>query len=451
VRRSVRALFAFVAVVMAVACSHAAPQGAPTVPSEAPAEVLVETLNESLRGELLRFDDDAIALSIEGGPVEVRREELVSVARSPTEGDQDGATTPVGVVELVDGSIVPYTSHSIDGEKLRLEMMAGNANAWRVETALDAVVSWRTAPASSAAIDRQWREVVGRTSTSDLVVVLRGEGASIDFVEGVIERVDGAGVRFVLEGEGVDVVWPRVFGLVFFRPSPPNSAETTALEGAATRVVIEGEAGLRLAGDSVELDGDHLALSSGSLRAAVRLDTVRRIDCSAGKIAYVSSLPVLRCEGVPRFGGAAALPATPVADRALGGGPITLRFPDPRAPEGWPGLWILKRYEHGWAVRSRGVVELRLPAGARRLRGWVGIDPATAAAGRLVARVVVDGRTLVEAPIDAQTAPIAIDESLDESAKGAESAERTLTLEVDYGENLDTGDHAHFADLRVTR
>jgi hypothetical protein len=439
VLRSIGALLAVGAVALAVPRAVAA--------AGAAAEVVVETLGESLRGKLVSIDNRGLALATEGRDVVVPREDLLFVTRPLATGRADeapeGGPGALGEVALVDGSRVPYSDSSIADGVLSLGQRRGDGTAWRVETPIDGVAWWRARPASSAAVNRQWRDIVDRPSTSDAVVVARGGGESLDFVEGVIQRVDAEGVRFVLDGEAVDVPWPRVFGLVFFRPSPPSVGEAASLDGAATRVTIEGDEGLRLVGDSITLDSAELTLASGPGRAAIGLDAVRRIDCSAGKLAYASRLPVLRREWTPRLAAGPTLPGEPVADRAFGGAPLALRFPDPRAA----GLWFTRTFEHGWAVRSRGVVELRLPAGARRLRGWVGIDPATSATGRMVARIAIEGRTLLEAKIDGQTAPIAINEQLD----SPESAERTLTLEVDYGENLDTGDHAHFADLRVTR
>ncbi|MGL4512732.1 MAG: NPCBM/NEW2 domain-containing protein [Lacipirellulaceae bacterium] len=442
VGHAARALALVVALVALVAT------GAPAQP----VMTRIETLEGPTAGMLRSLDSEALRIDVDGELTAVPTDQVVRL-EFDTPADTP-ARARLGEVTLVEGSVVPFEMARFAAESVRLEIGPVDRPALRVDTPLGNVLSWRT-PASlpdpdSAALESQWRAIAVRSATTDAVVVRSKGGASIDFIDGVVERVGAEGVGFAVEGEAIDVPWSRVFGLVFFRPGASTEAAPTLDRGSA-RVIVTGAAGLRLVATSVEMKDGRFAYELGGARGTVGVALVESLDYSAGTVVFASEMAVEEsrwtplAEGAPTRdpGAVLTLPGAPVADHALGGEPLSLRFADPRAPR----VWQTKRFARGWAIRSRGTVTLRLPAGARRLRGWVGIDPLTAESGAAIARVLVDGAEVLKATIDGDTPPVEVDAPLG----AAVATPRVLTLEVDYGDNLDTGDNVHFADLRVTR
>lgn len=400
-----------------------------------PAEALgpeaeVETLSGVFRGRLETLDATAAVMLVDGSPRRLPVDEVVSIR---FERRSAAAVADAGQAVLVDGSVVQHERWALDGD--RLVFASGrDAAPMSAEAPLAAVRAWRLpGEPESAGAFRQWDLLAERRAPADVLVVRGRDGAEIDYVEGVVQGCDADGVRFAFDtdGEAVAAPWRRVFGILFCREPAP----------LARPIVVHGERGSRLHAARVELDGGALRLAGGAATIVAPLDRVSWVDLSVGKVQRLGDAELLRSDWRPYFEGPAAqlLGGPPRRNRAYDGGPLRLLFADPRSP----GLRVARSFASGWAIRSRGEVELRLEPWARRLRGWVGVDPATAASGSAEVTIEAGGRDPVRLVVSGAADPIAIDADV----AGADS----LRIVVDFGENLDTGDNIHFADVRVTR
>ena len=108
-------------------------------------------------------------------------------------------------------------------------------------------------------------------------------------------------------------------------------------------------------------------------------------------------------------------------------------------------------------MHSYSLLEYEVPAGFTRFQAVIGLDRcatppagATGAEARVVFRVLLDGKAVIEKPMSWQDRPAAVDVQL--------GAARRLGLEVDYGEAADARsflnaalDRADWADARIVK
>jgi hypothetical protein len=100
-------------------------------------------------------------------------------------------------------------------------------------------------------------------------------------------------------------------------------------------------------------------------------------------------------------------------------------------------------YAKGVVAHSRTCLEYPLDGKYRRFEATAGIEDSSGDEGDAIVRVLGDGRVLWEGRVRAGAAPTAASCSVE----GVQS----LRLEVDYGENLDLGDHVAWAEARVVK
>jgi len=100
-------------------------------------------------------------------------------------------------------------------------------------------------------------------------------------------------------------------------------------------------------------------------------------------------------------------------------------------------------YPKGLALRSRTVLQYRLPPEMNRFVAIAGIDPATADQGNVQLKISTGDQVLWQGEIEGSAPPVEIQVELN----GA----RKLSLLVDYGSNLDFGDRLHLVEARVTK
>lgn len=386
--------------------------------------VVVETLDEQLSGRLSDLSEAWIVL--EGDTfARLQRDEVLAIRFEFGRPRRAQESLP-SEVTLIDGSRFAYTRAEVRGETVRFERPEGST----LETPVASIHRWR--------VERKLSEGTGGEGpVADRLLVKSRSGDSVTPVDGVVLGVTADGVRFALDGaENADPVqapWRRLAEVRFFReagdPPPPRTALTLRDGG-------------RLVADRLQINSDGgVAFASvlGS-QGVVDLGQIESIDLSGGRVHRVAALPVLHTEWRPYFDGPTGRRGH-VLGESLSGTPLGLRFPDPRLPGGWPGVSVKRSFDSGVALRSRGEVRLALPPRARRLKGWIGLDPLAARAGSAEVQVMADERTVWSGVVDGMTRPVELN--------GALLGERALTLRVDYGDNLDAGDQVHFADLRV--
>jgi hypothetical protein len=400
------------------------------LPPADPPVVAIETTGEEIVGRLLSLDSDGDLRLAEGDGPRLKSGDVLNVvfegAGRPAINRPALERPALGEVELVDGSRFAYVDVGFVDQSIQFELRDGVSLATRVTE-----IAW-------------WRigrgEGIERATTggaSDVLVVKRRDG-SFAPVEGVVVAVSAEGVRFALDAddgaEPVDADWSRIGGLRFYR-TLTRSSDTPG-------VILTLTDGSRVVVQEVRYANGQAVWSDGSASA----DAIASLDLSAGRVLAIRDLPLADAQWTPYF----AIDGKDLAEgkgyafnRSLLGGPLALRYPDRRAPGAWPAVSVERTSSHGVALRSRGELRFDLPDGSRRVRGWIGLDPGATLAGAAEVKILTNDATLWSGVIDGQTAPVALDAPIDGAA--------TLTLQVDYGDNLDAGDFVNFCDLRVIR
>lgn len=386
--------------------------------------VVVETLDEQLSGRLAELSGAWVVL--EGDTfARLRRDEVLAI-RFESDRPRRAQESLPSEVTLTDGSRFAYTRADVQGEAVRFERPEGST----LETPIASIHRWR--------LDRTVsEEAAGDGPVADRLLVKNRAGDTVTPVDGVVLGVTADGIRFALDGaqdgEPVKAPWRRLAEVRFFREAGDPAPALAAL------ALHDGG---RLIADRLQFntDGDLAYESAIGTRGVVEIGQVESIDLSAGRVHQVGALPVLHTEWRPYFDGPTGRRGHAFGE-SLSRQRLRLRFPDPRLPNGWPKISVERGFDDGVALRSQGEVRLALPSTPRRLKGWIGLDPVAARAGSAEVRVLADERTVWSGLVDGTTRPVELNEAL--------HGERTLTLRVDYDDNLDAGDQVHFAELRV--
>lgn len=382
----------------------------------APPEVEVQTLSgETLRGSIVKLDDQAVTIQAAGGPVSLEIDKLMALA--PKDRPKTDSKPSVWV-ELVDGSQLVGRKYTVKDGRARLATSDG---AIEVPTADVFTVRLQQ---QTDAIAPQWSEILEDTIAADLLVVRKGD--SLDYHEGVLHDVSDQTVKFELDGDILPVKRAKVYGLIYRHPK--------GRQLPAARCVLTDAAGARWFVRSLALEGENIRWTTPTgLKASQPLRTIVRVDFSEGKVVFLSDLKPESVAWTPFFGTAEKFPAlarffAPRQDRALDPNPLKLNG---------------KTYRKGVAIHSRTELVYRLPGRFRRFVATVGIDDAVRPQGNVQLIIRGDDRVLLDDKVTGadRAKPIELDVT----------GVRRLTILVDFGENLDLGDHLDLCEARVIK
>jgi hypothetical protein len=266
--------------------------------------------------------------------------------------------------------------------------------------------------------------VIATKADGDLLVVRKAE--ALDYHEGIQGDVDADTCKFEIDKDVVPVKREKVEGIVYFHPAEAELSE-------AIGHVHAGD-GSRLAIAKAKLADGKLDLSTpGGVSLALPLDQVRRLDFTAGKVAYLSDLEPESAEYVPFFGFKAELPALGEfyryrRDAGFDHGPLRV--------DG-------KTFRKGLALHSRTVLAYRLPGKFRLFKATVGIDDGVRPSGNARVEIKADGKTLWQDSVSG-------DKPASELELDVTGAKR-LEIVADFGDDLDIGDRVDFGEARVTK
>jgi hypothetical protein len=149
------------------------------------------------------------------------------------------------------------------------------------------------------------------------------------------------------------------------------------------------------------------------------------IDFVSGRAVAVSSLDPAQVAETPYFDHVFHWRR----DQSVGGKPLSIG-----------GV----RFANGLGVHSRCVLTYDIAKQYRRLSGFIGIDDEVGKLGDAIFKVIADGREIFNSG----------------NVKGGQPPRRilldvtgvqSLALEVDYGADMDVGDHADWANLRLIK
>jgi NPCBM/NEW2 domain len=402
----------------------------------------------TLVGTLASWQDGQVVMSTPGGLQRVAEVDLLFLERSTPANSNTDDDIRKPIVELVDGTVVPLTNFSITGSQATVvpRYDAGNASAdvQPVSVQVKKVMSVRLQP-MSAAVEKQWEDVCASatsadsTTPSDLLVVLKHGGQTLDYVEGVIGQVTERDIEFSHDGNTVHVSRDKVAGLIFYRANTSSDEAPRCVLRGANELRIRAANNIRLVGNDLQLT----TLSGVSLRWPWA--EVTSADYSAGKLVFLSGLtPVSQSWqpliALPTIATHASALGQPRIDRASVSGSLSLWYPD---GDQSPGSGHTESFAKGLALRSRTEIVYRLPRGFSRFSAVAGIEPATRSTGDVMLSILGDDRSLLERAVTGSDAPLPIELNVD--------GVKQLKIIVDYGKNFDTGDWLNLCNARIVK
>lgn len=404
------------------------------------AEVVVTRLDgATVGGELRTWNETEIVLGGPTGEQRVPADQLMSVRWSPSPDVPKVAATSAGVVELTDGTQLPFSA---------LTVASGNASL-KFQLPEDSLELTVSVPASKLAVIRfqhladalaqQWEEIRQQKLAGDALVVTKKDGKSLDYVEGAVGEVTADKIEFKIDDETNRVDRGKVAGIIYYRTANGKAAETKA--------TLTGAIGLRVPAAKFAIEGKLVHITTtGGVALDWPLDNLQSADFSSGKLLYLSDLEPASQSCIPTVGlppsAAIALQyGQPRRDHSAFGDALMLLDHDPE--DASAPLAVRRTYTKGLALRSRTELVYRLPAGFSRFTALAGIDPATAAMGDLRLSILADDRPLLQTEVAGGQAPQPIDLQI--------AGAKRLRLLVDFGRNLDTGDWLNLCDAKIVK
>jgi hypothetical protein len=392
---------------------------------------------ESVVGQLRAWDERQIVLTTASGERSIATDELVSLRiNGPAiDASQESAS---GAVELTDGTVLPAADIRIAGGRLSMTLVAQNTSVQQpLVVPVRRVAAVRLAALKPSAAEL-WQEIREQERASDVLVVPKRGGESLDGNEGVVGDVTADKIAFKFDGESLQIDRDKVAGFMYYRRSQGIPREP--------QCVVHGGSGLRAAAARVHLANDvlHITTMAGA-EFDFPLAGLEFADFSAGKIRYLSDIAEFTARWTPLVDLPAGVTQAaefgqPRRDRSAFGGPLMLVIPeaDSAASSSHP-----RTFSKGLALRSRTELVYRLPAGFSRFTAMAGIEPATSTTGNVQLSIYGDDRPLLEAAISNEEPPRAIELDI--------AGVKRLKIVVDFGKNLDTGDWLNLCDARVSK
>jgi hypothetical protein len=339
---------------------------------------------------------------------------------------------------LTDGTLLPADDIRVTGGRFSIALVTpGQAEQKPLTFPTSRVSSVRLKPLKPSAAE-QWQEIRDSKRTSDVLLVAKRGGESLDYVEGVLGDITADKIEFKHDGDSLRIDRDKVAGFIYYRRGRESGAEP--------RCVIHGSNGFRGNANGVRLaDGTLYVTTLAEVELEWPLAEVDFADFSAGKIRYLSDIADSSSHWTPLI----ALPVgasqaagfgQPHRDHSAFGGPLTLYFPLADSP-GAPGQ--PRTFSKGIAVRSRSELVYRLPSGFARFIAIAGIEPATSTTGNVQLTIYGDDRALYEAAVSGEERPREIELEI--------AGIKRLKIVVDYGKNLDTGDWLNLCDARLVK
>jgi hypothetical protein len=275
----------------------------------------------------------------------------------------------------------------------------------------------------SAAEPESFRTALARPPAERDLLFARLAGG-VTAIDAYVESITAEAVAFEWMDEARNLPREKLYGVVFAavaREAPPPP-----------RFVVELADGGRLPGDSVGLESAGDAALGPRVRVALSAATtidvpwneVRRIRVRSDRVRFLSDLSAETVVEKPIV----ALPRRWQADRSVTGTPLHSGS---------------ESFDKGLGMQSGTTLTYKLGGEWSDFAAVLALDPETGRGGDCVFVVRGDGRELLRRPMRGADAPqpVRIDVS---------GVDR-LELAVEYGGDLDFGDHANWCDARLVR
>lgn len=314
------------------------------------------------------------------------------------------------------------------GAEFPMQVEAGDERSLRLlsdfgplDVQLPHIAALRFAPPVSDDDGGFGRALETPPSTKDYVFAWDRDGSSLKRYSMRVARCDDRELTVDVSGTTRKLPTSRVYGVVFGRD---NGFAPDPLE----RPIVSIHYGARqpLVGKLQTWNGTHCTLRMPEgCTARLPCAVVRYISIDSGRLAYLSELEPSTVRQVP----------------ALNRTKPWLRD---RTPLGAGFVLGDRQYRRGLCVPPRTTLTYRLDGEFDVFEATVGVDSRTSRQAHAILRVLVDDHVVFDS--EAMTAhddPKSVSIELGEA--------KTLSLETDFGKNLDLGDHCVFADARLRK
>lgn len=396
-------LFATLAVWMLSAAAPAAPVRALTIEGGA------------IEGAWLGIQGGQFKLSVEGKETLLAPEELMGLHWMATTSRPDAVATRPGddvLVHLADGSRFNARITDTQGETVRLQtsLLAD------LELKLSQLAAIRFSREPLPAAEKAFAEALAsRDPTQDTLIIV--QDGQVNAVRGTLEKLTETGGAFKWRNRSIPVDRSRMFALVLATgagaPSTPQA-----------RCVLNDQsvwAGRLVGGDEKTV---RMELTAGPV-LAISVDLLSDIRFRNDHMVFLSDLEPSNYQFKPW--GTTRWPYR--KDRSAANRPIQIGG---------------ELFDRGIGMHSAASLTYTLNEPFRQFAATVGIDDAVGSRGNVVFRVLADGREVFNSgPLTGRDEPRPVLVELN----GA----RTLQLLVDFGDELDIGDQADWANARLIK
>ncbi|MBN2579677.1 MAG: NPCBM/NEW2 domain-containing protein [Pirellulales bacterium] len=375
----------------------------------------VQTLDgRTLRGTITSLRSGELTLETAEGPLTLNMDALQELTlQAPAPPPQ----TPKMLVSLVDGSVLAAEEYTSEKGRAKIVLAGGQS----LEMPIRAVRAVQLRPEDDGSDD--WAKILAAPTSADLLVV--PTEAQLDAHPGILHDVTGQVVHFDLDGEDLPVKRAKVRGWIYHHPAD----ETLP----APRGFLTDAAGSKWAVAALKLKKQLHWTTPAGISSTAPPGNLVRLDLSLGKIIYLSDLRPESEIWTPFFGGDKPLPAR-------------RRFFAPRKDKNFESESLRiagKSYRKGLALHARTELVYRLPDGFHRLKAVAGIDDAIRPQGNVRLVIRGDGKVLWAETVTGADPPRPLE--LDVSGL------RRLTILVDFGNHLGSGDYLDLGDARITK
>lgn len=372
-----------------------------------------------VRGTLSDWNEQAVTLREDDRPQQLPLDQLLSVV--PEKAPPSPATADAVWVTLTDGSLIAAQSYLAEAKEAKVT--TGGTGVLDLPPASVDHVRFRDV---SSALEQTWNEILEKGTDQDMLVIANGD--TLDYLGGIVRAVREQEIDFELDGDVLAVRRSKVFGIRYYRSLRDESARPLARltdDNGSTwslqRITLsESESEIQLE----TLTGLHLTIP---------YEAIARIEFAGTGLVFLSDLTANSSRWTPYFGREGSIPSLeklyrPRRDTAFDSSPIVL-----------DGI----QYERGLALHSRTEMTYRLPEPFERFQALAGIDDRLRPRGNVQLQILGDDRVLYDAIIAGTNSATPIDVSL----KGV----KTLTILVNFGSDLDLGDHLILAEAKLLK
>jgi hypothetical protein len=365
-----------------------------------------------IQGTWAAADEKSILLQVEGQDQRLDLPDLMDLRWAVTTS-RPTSSSPDGVhVYLSDGSRFDARILGGDQKTVRLETSLSP----QLDLPLSNIAGIRFGASGTDETSEAFDSALATPdSTEDTVLPLRD--GKVTPVRGVLESITPAGIRFRWRDRPMQVPRENLLGIVLATGGRPHRAAPALLllrDGAAW-------AGQIVSGNATAL---HILLGAGA-GLDVPLDRLAEIRFQSDRIAYLSAIDPATYDFQPFLTTRWAYRR----DHAVTGRPLSLGG---------------QAYEHGLGMHSQSTLTYEIGKRFAQLAATIGIDDEVRPLGSVVFRVLADGKEVFNSGnVTGHDAPRDILVPIQGAA--------TVQLVVDFGENLDIGDHADWANIRLIK